>query len=352
MTRRATTLTVASLLLVALVSVAFLLPVPYVTMQPGPTLDTLGDTDGKPLIEFGTGVKTYPTTGSLALTTVSVTRPDAKVGLAQAFQAWFDGDSAIVPRDLIYAPEQSVTQAEQETQAQMSGSQLTSEVAGLTAAGYDVPSYVKVTSVVAESPADGTLEAGDRIESVDGKAVATPDQAVAAITNREPGDPVRLGIRRGGESQTVTVTTASDPNDETTPRVGIGVGVGYDLPIDVVYNVSRKIGGPSAGTMFALAIYDKLTPGALTGGASVAGTGEIDAAGTVGPIGGIQQKIVAAHDEGATIFLVPADNCDEALGADVDLADIRLVRVTTLDDAVSSLESLDADANATVPACG
>lgn len=351
MTRRTTTLTVASLLLVVLVSVAFLLPVPYVTMEPGPTIDTLGDIDGKPLIDFGSGVKTYPTEGSLALTTVSVTRPGTKVGLGQAFQAWFDGDSAIVPRDLIYPPDQSVMQAEQETQAQMSGSQVTSEVAGLTEAGYHVPSYVKVTSVLPDGPSDGTLEAGDRIVSVDGVAVTTPEQAVAAITDREPGDPVRLGIRRGGDAQTVEVTTVADPSDATTPRIGISVGVGYDFPVDVIYNVSPKIGGPSAGAMFALAIYDKLTPGPLTGGASIAGTGEIDAAGTVAPIGGIQQKVSAAQDEGATIFLVPADNCDEALGADVDFDDIRLVRVTSLHDAVTSLEALEDDAAASVPTC-
>lgn len=351
MTRRATTLTVASLLLVVLVSVAFLLPVPYVTLEPGPTLDTLGDTDGQPLIDFGSGVKTYPTAGSLALTTVSVTRPDAKVGVAQAFQAWFDADSAIVPRDLIYPPDQSVSQAEQETQAQMSGAQLTSEVAGLTRAGYDVPSYVKVTSVLPDGPAEGILQSGDHIVSVDGVGVATPDQAVSAITNRQPGDVVSLGIRRTGAVRTVDVTTMADPSDATTPRIGIGVGVGYDFPVDVIYNVSRKIGGPSAGTVFALAIYDKLTPGPLTGGASIAGTGEIDADGTVAPIGGIQQKIAAAQDEGATIFLVPADNCDEALGADVDFNNILLVRITSLDDAVTSLESLVGDPGASVPGC-
>ena len=335
-----------------LVCVAFLLPVPYVTMEPGPTVDTLGETDGKPLIDFGPGVRTYDTAGSLALTTVSVTRPDAKVGLAQAFQAWFDDETAIVPRDLIYPPEQSATQAEQETQAQMSGSQVTSEVAGLTEAGYEVPSYVEVSTVVTDGPAEGKLQAGDRILAVDGEPVSTPDEAVKAITDREPGDTVQLGIRRDGSTRTVEITTIADPADEQTPRIGIGVAVGYDFPVDVVYNVSPRIGGPSAGTMFALAIYDKLTPGPLTGGAFVAGTGEIDADGTVRPIGGIQQKIAAAHDDGATVFLVPAANCDEAVGADLDPDDIRLLRIGSLHEAVTSLEALDDDPDAAVPMCG
>jgi len=352
MSRRATTLTVASLMLVVLVAVTFLLPVPYVTMEPGPTLDTLGETDGKPLIDFGPGVKTYETAGSLALTTVSVTRPDSKLGLAQAFEAWFDGSAAIVPRDLIYPPEQSSAEAEEETRAQMSGSQLTSEVAGLTEAGYDVSSFVEVSSVEANGPADGTLESGDQIVAVDGEPVATPDEAIAAITNRQPGDTVELDLRRNGATQAVEITTAADPDNEQTPRIGISVGAEYDVPVDVVYNVSRRIGGPSAGTMFALAIYDKLTPGPLTGGASIAGTGEIEADGTVRSIGGIQQKIAAAADDGATIFLVPAGNCEEAVGADVDLDSIQLVRISSLHDAVTSLEALDDDPGATVPACG
>ena len=83
--------------------------------------------------------------------------------------------------------------------------------------------------------------------------------------------------------------------------------------------------------MFSLAIYDTLTPGSLTGGREIAGTGEIDADGTVGPIGGIQQKIVGARDDGAQLFLVPTDNCAEALGA--DNGDMRLVQAETFDEA-------------------
>jgi len=352
MTRRTATLTVASLLLVVLVCVAFLMPVPYVTMEPGPTLDTLGESDGKPLIDFGPGVETYPTTGSLALTTVSVTRPGTKVGLAQAFQAWFDRDAALVPRDLIYPPEQSAVEAEQQTQAEMSNSQATSEVAGLSEAGYEIDSYVKVSEVFPDSPAEGKLTPGDRIVAVDGEQVRTPEQVVAIITERSPGDPVSLQIRRDGDTQTVEVVTVADPEDESVARVGVGVEIGYDAPVDVVYNVNPKIGGPSAGAMFALAIYDKLTPGPLTGGAAVAGTGEIQADGTVLAIGGIQQKLSAAAESDTDVFLVPADNCDEAAAADLDLGGMRLVRVTALHDAVTSLETLSDDPDATVPTCG
>ncbi|MGH3454209.1 MAG: S16 family serine protease, partial [Nocardioidaceae bacterium] len=109
------------------------------------------------------------------------------------------------------------------------------------------------------------------------------------------------------------------------------------------------IGGPSAGAMFALAIYDKLTPGELTDGQVIAGTGEIDAEGRVGSIGGVQQKIISSEDAGADIFMVPADNCAEAL--DVDLDGLRLVEMDTLHSAVTSLETLADDPDADVPDC-
>jgi PDZ domain-containing protein len=97
-------------------------------------------------------------------------------------------------------------------------------------------------------------------------------------------------------------------------------------------------------------VYDKLTPGSLTGGRFVAGTGTIDATGTVGVIGGIQQKIAGAYDSGARVFLVPSGDCAEAAGS--DLADkIELVRVTTLTDAISALHRIDAGNAAAVPRC-
>ncbi|MBA2531054.1 MAG: PDZ domain-containing protein [Nocardioidaceae bacterium] len=351
MTRRVATLTVASVLLIILTSVAFFLPVPYVTMEPGPTLDTLGESDDEPLIEFGPGVKTYETTGSLSLTTVSVTRPGAAVKLSQAFTAWFDPDSAIVPRDLIYPPEQSASEAEEEGVAEMSGSQQASEVAGLIEAGYDVKSWVEVSTVVPDGPADGSLQPADRIVSVDGEKVSTLEAVVSAVTARDPGDSVRLVVRRDGSSRTIDITTVADSEDADVPRIGVGLAAAYMSAVEVVYNVGRRISGPSAGTMFALAIFDKLTPGSLTGGQAIAGTGEISADGTVMSIGGIQQKISAAYEAGATIFLVPADNCEQAVGADVDLDAIMLVEIETLHEAVTSLEALVADPQAAVPTC-
>ncbi len=131
--------------------------------------------------------------------------------------------------------------------------------------------------------------------------------------------------------------------------VGVEIGTGYDFPFDVTVRLDEDIGGPSAGLIFSLGVYDTLTPGSLTGGTDIAGTGTIDPDGSVGPIGGIQQKIVAAADAGAKIFLVPAGNCDAALGADVRDDEIRLVRAATMHRPSTSLETYADDPDAELP---
>ena len=135
------------------------------------------------------------------------------------------------------------------------------------------------------------------------------------------------------------------------PHVGIQVGTEpvQKLPVDVKVNLDPAIGGPSAGLMFSLGIYDTLTPGSLTGGKTIAGTGTVDAAGSVGPIGGIQQKIVGARDAGAQLFLVPPDNCAEALGA--PNGDMRLVKATTMHDALRAVQTWVQDPSASLPSC-
>ncbi|CAN5147144.1 PDZ domain-containing protein [soil metagenome] len=360
MTQRASTLTVAGVLLTILVSVAFLVPVPYVLESPGLTADTLGSdisAAGRPtdqdVISFGSEVQTYPTEGELRLTTAQVTRADSKVTLFQALGAWFDPEDALIPRDVVYPPEQSAQEAQDLTRVAMTGSQETSEVAGVRAAGYDVEEYVLVAGVVVDGPSDGVLEPGDRILAVDGDPVADSDAVVTAVRSREPGDTIAVTVLRAGERRTVDITAEETDDDVDGPRtsIGITVGPGFDVPVDVTFNLERSIGGPSAGSMFALAIYDKLTPGSLTGGEVVAGTGEIDYDGNVGQIGGVAQKLVSSQEEGATFFLSPAGNCTEALRAPVDFAQITVLRIETLEGAISSLEALAEDPDASVPTC-
>lgn len=350
LSRRYSTLVVAALSIIALTCVAFLIPVPYVTMKPGPAFNTLGDFDGKPMFTFGKGIKTYPTDGALDFTTVSVTRADSHVTLAEAIGSYFDTKTAVVPKSLIYPDQETAKTSTQESAAQLAGSKDTSRAAALKAAGYTVPSVPAVQSVLKTGAAAGELVAGDIITKVDGVKPATAEAVVKAVGRHKPGEKVELTVKRGsGTEQTFAIVTKPDAKDKAIPRIGITLGEKFVFPIQIINNVGSSIGGPSAGTMFALAIYDRLTPGSLTGGNKIAGTGEITGEGVVEPIGGVRQKMAGAHADGATIFLVPTANCKEAAkGSDFGL---RLVRITTLKNAISSLEALAKDPKATVPGC-
>jgi PDZ domain-containing protein len=162
---------------------------------------------------------------------------------------------------------------------------------------------------------------------------------------------VRLSLKHAGTRTTTTVTTVPNPEDTSRSAIKVTVAPSYDFPFQVGIHLDPNIGGPSAGMMFALGIYDLLTPGSLTHGKVVAGTGEITPAGKVGEIGGIQQKLVGAQDAGAKLFLVPAGNCAEALGGHYDSAKMRLVRVQTLSDAIKDVKAWTANPHAKLPGC-
>ncbi|MCX9192519.1 PDZ/DHR/GLGF domain-containing protein [Carbonactinospora thermoautotrophica] len=345
MTRRTATLFVSSFLLVVLAVVAAMLPVPYVEFSPGPTFNTLGSVNGKPLIEIE-GRQTYPAKGRLDLTTVGVTRSDERISLFQALRGWLDPDEAIVPRQTVYPDDASDQQIQQRNAEEMQNSQEHATVAALRELKIPVTETVVVSSVVKDAPALGKLHAGDEIVAIDGKAVRNPEEVRAAVSRHRPGETVRFRVEREGKRVDVSVPTKADPGDGERAIVGIVVGEGHDYPFEVKIQLD-DVGGPSAGLMFALGIVDKLTPGELTGGQFIAGTGEIDDEGRVGPIGGIQMKIIAAQKAGATAFLVPAQNCDEALGIEPE---IKLVKVETLHGAVQALEALRTG-KGDVPSC-
>jgi PDZ domain-containing protein len=347
MTRRSATLAVAGALLVALIAVASLLPVPYVVYSPGPVEDTLGEWEGEPVIEIA-GAETYPTEGILDLTTVGVTPADRKLDLFSALRAWVDNDRAVVPRGLVY-PEDITAEESREANAQLlERSQETAKVAALRKTGHEVPETVVVDSVLEGAPADGVLKPGDVVVSVDGTVIETPQDVVDAVRAHSPGESVEFVLRRDGRDLTETIRTEA-AEDDGRAIVGFSPAVGYEFPIEVDVNIDERIGGPSAGMIFALAIYDTLTPGALLDGMHIAGTGEISAAGEVGPIGGIQQKIAAAAEDGATLFLAPTDNCDEAVHS--NNGGMRVVPIATLDDAIAAVEAAVAGEDGALPAC-
>jgi Lon-like protease len=343
MSRRSLTLAIAGLATVVAIVVAVFVPVPYVILGPGPTLNTLGELQGQPLITI-TGHRTYPTSGNLNMVTVGYEGgPGANMNIFQALRAWLDPSEAVVPESELFPPGQSAQQTQAQDTEEMAGSQQLATAAALTALHIAYKTQVGVVSTVPGYPASKELRAGDVIEAVDGKPVSGQNSLSSMITAHPAGTVLTLTVLRDGKTLTIPVASKSSGG---TPVIGVEVQEEYTFPFNVKITVGN-IGGPSAGMMFALGIIDKITPMNLTGGKFIAGTGEITASGQVEPIGGIQQKMVGARSAGATIFLTPAGNCSDTVGAVP--AGLRLVKVSTLSQAIADLEAIKAGRS--VPSC-
>jgi PDZ domain-containing protein len=331
--RRILTLLVALVPIVVFGVVLSVVTVPFVALGPGPTFDTLAEVDGKQVVDIE-GTEVHPTSGHLNMTTVS--QRDG-LTLGQALALWMSGREQLVPRDLVYPPDKSKDEVDEANNTDFRQSEDSAEYAALLYLKY--PMAVTAQTVNEDGPSAGKLEPGDAIDYVNGKPVTNLDDFQALIKDTKPGDTVTLDYRRrNGDLGAATITLGKHP-EKDQGYLGIGVLDAPWAPFTVDFNLAN-IGGPSAGLMFSLAVVDKLTTGNLNDGKFVAGTGTITGDGKVGPIGGITHKMLAASDAGATIFLVPAENCEEAKTAhDVGL---ELIKVETLDQAVSALETLSA----------
>lgn len=329
MGRRGVTVLVGAALVVLMVWGIMAAPVPYVMLGPGPTVDTLGQADGKQVIEVN-GASTSNSAGQLRLVTVGVTE---QIWLVDAIRGWLNDDDAVVPEEIIFPRGQSRQEVNEQNARDFKESQTSAETAALRKLGY--PIKVTVTEVNTGAPAQGKLQAGDELTSVDGTAVDSAATLPDQIQAKPVGTTLTIGYTRNGQPGTTTIATTA--GDGGVPRLGIVVENKQPHPFDLKIDLD-KIGGPSAGLMFALGIIDKLNPTDLTGGKIIAGTGTIDDEGKVGPIGGIPQKLVGAKAAKATVFLTPADNCAEALGA--PQPGLTLARVSTLDDALAALQAV------------
>jgi PDZ domain-containing protein len=333
----------SSLVLAVVIAV---LPVPYVIFAPGPVRDTLGTLpNGDELVRID-GAPTYPTSGELALTTISVTGgPLGDLSVVDVVGAWLDPTRSVRPVETVYPAQRTREEAEQEGQAEMRGAQQAAAVAALTAADIDVPVRLEVLDVVDGVPADGVVAEGDVVTAFQGTPVAGSGELVDLVQRQEPGDTVAITVERDGEERELDVELGEDGGSTV---IGVLLEPRYELPFPVRYDVSG-IGGPSAGLMFALGIYDKITEGELTGGESIAGTGTITEDGVVGPIDGIQQKMVGARDTGAEWFLAPEENCGDVRGAVPD--GITVVRVADMTQALTAVTAIAAGEAAGLPSC-
>jgi Lon-like protease len=343
MSRRTVTLLVAAAgVLIALV-VALIAPVPYVALAPGPTLNTLGSLSGKPLIQIK-GHQLYPTKGNLNMVTVSlIGGPGTHFNVFAALRSWLSPHDAVVPESEIFTPGQSPQQVAKEDTEEMANSQQTATAAAFCQLNIAFKTVDTIQATVKGMPAAGVLRPGDVITAVDGAPVTCHADAGTLIKEHKPGSAVQLTISRHGRTVPVRLVTA---NVQGQPEIGVEILESFVFPFSVTISVG-DIGGPSAGLMFALGVIDKITPDNLTGGRFIAGTGEIEANGTVDPIGGIQQKMAGARGAGATIFLTPAANCVNTAGAVP--AGLRLIKVSSLAGAIAALNALKA--GRPVPSC-
>jgi PDZ domain-containing protein len=337
--RRVRTLIVAGLLFVVLLVLAMTLPVPYVVLSPGPTCNTLSTCEGQQVITL-IGREPRKATGNLNLTTVSYSTQ--KLTVFDALSAWLQSDEVVVPRSSLFPPGTTTQQVNQQNANDFSQSQDNAVVAAACELGY--PKAFGVLDVATKGPSHGKLEPGDVLRTLDGAAVDTYPRLKAVLASKQPGDTVTIVVRRNqtptvGTDKTVTVTLGQPPKGGKGGSLGITVPPEPEClaPFGVELGLNDQIGGPSAGMMFALGILD-LAQQDLTHGKFIAGTGTISPSGTVGPIGGIQLKMIAARNAGATVFLAPAGNCSDVRGAIPD--GLRVVKVSTLHGAVRDLQAL------------
>ena len=353
----------ALLLAVGLVVAGATVRVNKVIEAPGPTWNVLaavpGDDSDRSVITV-TGAQTYPAEGALRMTTVSVSGcPGYPVTLFDVVGAWLSPNKTILERDQVCPPSLSQQDVEETNQAQMTSSQNTAVVAALMETGMATRMVLTVEGTGPDQT-EGLLQKGDVLTSITpAGGQATPTTTYTALrellTTIPAGTAVELGIERDGEPMTVSLTTITPPDansdgapDSEGSLLGVYLSAEADSDIEATFGLS-KVGGPSAGSMFALGIVDELTPGDLTGGKDIAGTGTIALDGSIGPIGGIEQKMAGAKTDGSGYFLAPASNCADVVGNVPD--GLEVYAVSTLHEAVTTVEAIAAEDTSGASTC-
>ena len=331
------------ILVVALIAAVFLVPVNAVIEAPGPTWNVLdnGSSSDQDVLKVS-GTETYPTEGALRMTTVSVSGcPGYPVTTADLIAAWISADKRIVDRDEVCPQDQSAEQVEETGKAQMTASQDSAVIAALVETGKAGAMHLTVTEVT-EQQTSTEIQAGDVLETITPQGgqtttLASFSQLRELMTTIPEGTRVTLGVRRGDQKASAALTTIAPQEGTTGSLLGLSLKISVDSPVEATFGLS-DVGGPSAGMMFALGVVDEITPGSLTGGKDISGTGTIDMTGQVGPIGGIQQKMAGARESGSTFFLAPASNCNEVKGHEPK--DMQVFAVNTLHEAVAATEAI------------
>jgi len=320
--------------LAILIYVLVYMPTPYMIHQPGSAEEI------KPIVSVKKGDKEEK--GTFMLTTVSV----SYANIAMLVTSQFQPHTEVIRKE----PDRNEEEYQTEQRYYMNTSQSSAIMAAYKYAGVEykiVPEYVFVIGLSDKITPKGEFHPGDILRKVDGKKVEKFEQLAELMSGKSAGDQVSVELERNGKKVEQRVELVELGETNGIAKVGFGVSVGEVRKIQPqdpgmeVHFAETRIGGPSAGLMFSLEIYNQLTPGDLSKGYRVAGTGTVAEDGTVGPIGGVQYKIVASDREKADIFFVPEDNYKEAKAkADEIGTSMKLVPVKRFDDALKYLKEL------------
>ncbi len=319
--------------LVLYVAPVLLLPLNAGLEAPGPTASV------GPMVHVPSDLA-HDSEGTFILTTVV---PQAPIVLGEWLYAHIDRSIRLTNAAEIVPPNTTPQQLSIQGFEDLQRSEKTAIVVGLNLAGYQASLSdvgAEIVSILPDSRAIGILMLGDEITSVNGQPVSAPPDVSRILGETAQATTARLQVKRGSATLDLDVPLTPATSASPTPRIGITIsptGDKLDLPFPVTIEPRKVNGGPSAGLMFTLAVYDALTPQDLTGGHRIAGTGTIDLDGTVGPIGGVQQKVAAAERAGAEYFLCPPDNYEDAQAA---AKHIDVVEVDSADAAIAFLKTL------------
>jgi PDZ domain-containing protein len=319
---------------------------PYLVEQPGPVYNLLSDINGAPMIQISKQ-KTYPVDGVLDMLTVTMRGTSSK-GASWLEVGWakLDPSMSIVNITDIYPKGWDDAKLGEQADLMMLDSQANAKSAALNLLKIPFKSEIKVTMVEKKGPSGLLLKASDTLVRVQGEKATGLEQVRKLVAETKGLKPVVLDIVRQRKNFTVNVMPKLIDKEW---RMGIYVQTvpTFPFPIDVKVG---NVGGPSAGQMMALAIYDKLTPGPLTAGQEIAGTGTVTPEGQIGPIGGIKQKMHAAKRAGIKWFLAPSANCEQVIRNIPD--GIRVVKVSTLQDSLAAVQAIASDKNTDqLPSC-
>ncbi len=278
--------------------------------------------------------------GTLMLTTVFSHAP---ILVGEWLVAHVDRAMAIQPPEVVVPKDTTLQQQAQQGYQMLDESEATALAVGLRLAGYKadlIGKGVEVLEISPESRARGILQVGDIITALNGQPVRTTDDLIRLVKAQPATMPVRLDVQRQQTKMVLTVPLLPPDASSSTPRIGISIqSAGFDFrpPFPVSINTQKINGGPSAGLMFTLTVYNTLSAQDLTGGRKIAGTGTISLDGSVGPSGGVKQKVAAAEAAGAVYFLCPVENYPDAVSM---ATSIRVVEVANVQDALNFLRGL------------